>query len=367
VLAAGEWDFGAIDLIDDSGAAALMKIALESSLLDPAADALTVLKGPWCQAPDLEEALSSALADLLIPPPLFRRLLEDADNPTSLVVAGNLFAHIPLPLLALDVDLGHGRRTRLVEIATLRFAPPAAVVATVPRLEEPSDTTIRPVSVACVNPTDDPRINNSATVPPGSHIVLSGRPAEGQIHATRENLLNAIRATSPRDPSVFYFSGHAVQEGAGGDVEDGLMLADGPVSAADIFAMRHQGSSLAPFPERALIAACQSSGAGGSGSGEWFGLTGAMLVAGARQVVATNWPIWDTPFTAQFDMEMTKLLQRAHDPAMALQQLQVACLRDWLASDVDTSHWSRPGIPSAYRSTPFPMIWSAYCCAGVIA
>lgn len=340
----------------------LLMTAIRHSLLDSGATPSTVLTGPWCRTSRAEADLSAALGDHVIPPPLRARLERaTTDDPMSLVIAGNLFGLLPMPLLAAGPATGRADRKRLVELAVIRIAPPAVLVEwTRQNPQYPID--LRPIVVACVDPQNN--LANAGRVPHGAMTVLSGTGSSGQT-ATREALIAALQSSPRSAPGVFYFSGHGSHEGLGGDLEDGLALHDGVLTARDVFTVDQDGRPMIPFPDRVLLSACELAGSRGAGAGEWLGLTAAMLWAGARQVISTHWSIWDTPFTAGFDLELAQNLRRAADPAVTLRKLQMEHLDMWRLSSHDLSYRHLDGIPSRFEKTAFPMIWAAYCCVGI--
>lgn len=115
-----------------------------------------------------------------------------------------------------------------------------------------------------------------------------------------------------------------------------------------------------------MISACQSSGTAAGGAGEWLGLTAAMLWRGSRQVVATNWKIWDLPFTSKFDRTLADRLRTADDVAVALRQTQLEALDKWRSSMHDYTDWQKPdSFPGSSSVLAFPLTWAAYCCVGI--
>lgn len=360
----GQASCGVIDLAPTPQLEELLMTALRSSLLDPEASTSTVLKGPWCRTSQAEAELSAALGDYLIPPPLRARLADATiDEPMSLVVAGNLFGMLPLPLLAAGPRTGFQDRKRLVELAVIRIAPPAVLVERA-RQHPLYPVDLRPITVACVDPQAN--LDNAGRIPNGSARILSGDRRDGET-ADRDALITALNATPMSSPGLFYFSGHGAHEGLGGDIEDGLALyADDVLTARDVFSVDSGGRPAIPFPDRALLSACELAGSRGAGAGEWLGLTAAILWAGARQVISTHWSIWDTPFTALFDLELAHNLRRSTDSAVTLRKLQLEYLDLWRLSVHDLSDLQVDGIPHRYENLPFPMIWAAYCCAGIV-
>jgi CHAT domain-containing protein len=153
-----------------------------------------------------------------------------------------------------------------------------------------------------------------------------------------------------------------VSDGLGGDDQDALALAGEDILSAHAL---FSNAAPLPMPARVLLSACSSAGATGAGGGEWLGLTAAVLWRGARQVIATNWPIWDTPFTTSFDHKLALRLQHDADPAVTLRELQLEALSDWRDSEHDLSDHEENGLPYSARDIPFPLIWAAYTCVGI--
>ncbi|WP_425558397.1 CHAT domain-containing protein [Kribbella ginsengisoli] len=112
-----------------------------------------------------------------------------------------------------------------------------------------------------------------------------------------------------------------------------------------------------------MLSACGSAGSGGGGSGEWLGLAAAVLWAGAREVVATAWPIWDLPFTRDFDLRLADALRSPDSAAASLRKLQLECLAQWRASTHDLT--SDRNLPPHLHSHAFPLVWAAYQVVGV--
>ena len=355
----GRWRCGALSLSAGEMLADLLTTAWQRSPLTPATSAAEILTGPWCATALDEEALSSALGQTLIPADL-QEALADAlfdDRPLSLVLAGNLLALLPVALLGFTTP----ERTlkRILEAAIVRVAPPAVLIDRVCSSEQQA-AELNPLHVACIDPRDD--LVNSRQPPDGARVVLGGDHDDRDGAATLDALSTALAPLLPGQPGLLYYSGHAVSMGLGGDDQDALALAGNDMLSAHAL---FSGAAPLPMPARVLLSACSSAGATGAGGGEWLGLTAAVLWRGARQVIATNWPIWDTPFTADFDHQLARRLQRAGDPAAALRELQLEALAEWRASDHDLSDYVEDGLPYNVRELPFPLIWAAYTCVGV--
>ncbi|MBQ1065233.1 CHAT domain-containing protein [Micromonospora sp. D75] len=343
VRGGGEAACGFLDAADGTELGDALETLLNASLVNEDATASDVLNGPLSSSYREEEALSTLLGHHLIPPVLRAELLRriDTGNPLQLVLCGTLFAVLPTALLGIETQSSDRYPARLIDAAVPRVAPPAALMDYVDRHPTfPLDEL--PLSVACVDPCGD--LQFARRVPPGTEIVLT-HPG-----ATPQALAIALRRLGPSHPSLFYYSGHVSGRG---DVESGLALEGNLVTADLIFTSSGDAPAL-PFPSRVMLAACASSGAGGDGAGEWFGLASAILWAGARQVVATNWRVWDTPFTSRFDLDLAEALRRPEDAATALRAVQLKWLHRWRS----TPQGANP------VEAPLPVIWASYICIG---
>ncbi|MBQ1019798.1 CHAT domain-containing protein [Micromonospora sp. D93] len=343
VRGGGEAACGFLDAANGTELGDAFETLMNASLVNDDATAADVLNGPLSSSYHAEETLSTLLGHHLIPPILRAELLRrvGTGNPLQLVLCGTLFAVLPTTLLGIETQSPDRHPARLIDAAVPRVAPPAALMDYVDRHPTfPVDEL--PLSVACVDPRGD--LQFSRLVPPGTEIALT-HPG-----ATPQALAIALRRLGPSHPSLFYYSGHASGDG---DVESGLALQGSLVTADLIFTSAGDDPAL-PFPSRVMLAACASSGAGGGGAGEWFGLSSAILWAGARQVVATNWRVWDTPFTSRFDLDLADALRRPEDAATALRAVQLKWLHRWRS----TPQGADPG------ESPLPVIWASYICMG---
>jgi hypothetical protein len=187
-----------------------------------------------------------------------------------------------------------GWSERLLERATLRVAPPAALVADSGSVEERSLP--YPLSIACIDANDDLGLSDLSVSPErllGGETLCKER--SGARLANLDNLVEALREVDD-ERSVFGYFGHAEEGELGADLGSHIPLAgDTRLTAEDVFVGREGEGDLIPFPERILLSACGSAGSTGAGSGEWLGLTAGMLCAGARELLATAWPIWNLP------------------------------------------------------------------------
>lgn len=359
----GEWHSGATALNAEGSTTSEFFATFEQGFIDegPLRD---VLLGPWC-SPEAEERLAQDVGEWLVPAPL-KLILQDAwavRDTVSLVTSGNLLSLYPPALLAVR-SASDASPFRVIEAATVRVAPPTVLTAHA-AIDAPPTPSEHPLVVACVNPTGD--LNFSAEVPSGAQVVLGG----GGIPCSRASLSKAL-ARPAGSPGLFYYAGHAVAEGLGGDSGDALVLSDGELLTAHLIFEAAATGSGPFFPSRVLLSACSSSGTAGSGAGEWLGLTAAMIWQGTRQVVATNWTLWDTAFTSAFEHRLASLLQSRHDAAGALREAQLEALNAWrqskvafLPHDIDDEGLSL-AASEQFLTAPFPLVWAAYTCSGVL-
>jgi hypothetical protein len=93
-----------MDLVEGSLLQNLMGEAFQHSLRNPDAKTMDILTGPWCRSYLAEEHLSVELGSLLIPEILREHLAgaDFVDHPCSVVLAGNLSALLPVPLLGVS-------------------------------------------------------------------------------------------------------------------------------------------------------------------------------------------------------------------------------------------------------------------------
>lgn len=295
-------------------------------------------------SPAEEQRLMSVLGEALIPPAL-RAAIGAADAVLSIVVAGNVLSTLPIPALMVPETSSR----RLVEVAVLRIQPPAALVQVVE--DRPvTYTTEWPLQVAIVDPTGD--------LEHARHLDLPARRVLSHTKhaAERRDLLPASVAqvvaelSSPElDPAgTVFYSGHVDEDPLGASVA--LCLMDDDMASTRLF---HDVGGGRPWrlPDRVVVSACGSAGSGGTGGGEWLGFAAGLLFAGARQVVATAWPIPDSPATARFDDRLIRASVSHPDLASGLREAQLEWLQNWLTADVPVD-WS-------------PLLWSSFQWVGV--
>jgi hypothetical protein len=302
---------------------------------------------------DWEQELLVAreLGRLLLPPPLIDAL-KASSEPLSLVVAGSFICDIPLPALVLPGPSDE----RLVERAVIRVQPPLVLAENLLMQQlaaQGSDDLI--VRVACLDPSGDLPHSRNYEIPseillttPAKNDEVVPSPAWSDL-ANRANLVSALRRMRPGEPGVFVYCGHVDQNGIADGPGTSLVLSDGFVSAAEL--------AMEPIPSHVIVSACSSSGVNGTGAGEWLGLAGHLLKGGARQIVATAWPIPDTDFTTRFERDLAIRVCASGDAASALRQIQLEAIEQWRSR-----HWKSNETLRA----PMPRVWAAFQMIGVI-
>jgi hypothetical protein len=297
-----------------------------------------------------EKAILGDLSDVLLPDPLRHQILAESGD-LSLVVCGNWLSAMPLAILVVD----RSSDLRLVETAVIRVQPPAFLVNLIRQRPQPPASARHRLLIACTDPTGNLPNAHSLKLPAEFSFTNKrhGPPALGE--ATRSNVATALSQLSPSAPGIFYYAGHASYFDVTGGLNAVLELQDGDVIGAGDW-LHLYGQPDVNSPCRAVISACDSAGTSGAGGGEWLGLGAALLAAGARQVLATAWPIFDTRFGNRFDTSLVAELEDAPDPAASLAAAQRSALNEW-----------RNARRMPAQDAPLPEIWAAYQCIGLWA
>jgi tetratricopeptide (TPR) repeat protein len=308
-------------------------------------------------ARDLPFSFMEELGSALLPPPLVKRLQSGGEDPLDLLIApAPRLARVAFSLLEVEGVLspeGNGHPAALVEMATPRLACSSAFAVALGE-RELLDTAggRRPVLLAVLDPLGD--LAYARRVPPGAKRVLGGSAVLAAGHvvkemelARREDLIVAlydVKEAGKRDGLLVY-KGH-VHSAPATSTGAALVLADGELSARDLFLMSPDGPGLL-VPERVLLAACESAGRPETYGGEWMSLAPAMLWAGAESVLATCWALPDMAETDSLDSELVELVRRPGDVAKMLSYFQRRHLSSW------RKRGGRPGEPG-------PLWWAAY-------
>jgi CHAT domain-containing protein len=312
------------------------------------ADLKRVISGrPVWHDSEHEKNVLGDLSDVLLPDPLRHQLLAESGD-LSLVVCGNWLAAMPLAALVVD----RSSDLRLVETAVIRVQPPAFLVNLMRQRPLPASGN-HPLLIACTDPTGDLDNAHSPDLPALFAFTNKCHGPRARSEATRANVAAALSRLPPSAPGIFYYAGHAGYFDVTGGLNAVLLLQDGDVIGAGDW-LHLYGQPDLNSPCRAVISACNSAGTSGAGGGEWLGLGAALLAAGARQVLATAWPIFDTRFGNRFDTSMVAELKEAPDPAATLAAAQRGALNEWRNA--------RSRFP---EDAPLPEIWAAYQCIGL--
>lgn len=181
-------------------------------------------------------------------------------------------------------------------------------------------------------PQADAEAGMVAVALPGSH-VLSGAAA------TREALLNAL----PRADGL-HFSGHSVADEL--RPERSLLVIRGRdqpgITAAQLAAMNLTHVRLA------VLAACETASGTISRTAGPLSVVRSMIAAGVGTIVASRTPL-DDAVSIRLFRHFYEALVKDGDPIQALQQSQVAMIRDPDPSISDPSRWSGVVVMSGYQ------------------
>jgi len=146
-----------------------------------------------------------------------------------------------------------------------------------------------------------------------AHARQVARVANGQSlygpAARRESVMMALNRCAQ-----VYFIGHNVFRSPA-PADCGLLLAeDRLLTLLDVQQLRLAGA-------RVILSACESSLSTEHG-GDWLGLAGAFLQAGAAQVMGTLWPVNEVATCMLMDRFWAAWVDNNTDPLLALRQAQ---------------------------------------------
>ena len=332
----------------------LLMTAAEAVQGDVAIEELLVR--PLCSSPEAEEEMSLALGELLVPDVLREAWWDHAvpEWTPSLVIASNFLGGLATCLFGLRDR--SGRVERLIEKATLRWAPTAPIVQAV--AAHPAYYADHyPVGIACINPDGSLPF---AALARGRFEIILGRTgrSDGSAPATRAAFCQAFGGIAPADPKIFFYTGHS--DGGVAGLDAALLLEDGRLTAEDLLFGLGDGRPVA-MPSRVLFSSCSSSGSVGAGRGEWLGLMAACLLRGAGHVIGTAWRILDHPSTLRLEEELLADLAGGADPATALRACQLRRLASWRAGGHDFRAGTRLAVPDHLE---LPLIWASFQWSG---
>jgi len=147
--------------------------------------------------------------------------------------------------------------------------------------------------------------------------LVAGLLQQGRAFVGDEATLHTLR-THAGQADVIHLACHG-QFRSDSPVFSALHLHDGPLTAEQAESLRLPGSLI-------VLSACESALHDSRSGDEMFGLTRALLLAGASRVIAALWPV-DDATTADFMADFYAGLRRGHAPAAALRLAQLATRR----------------------------------------
>jgi CHAT domain-containing protein len=153
--------------------------------------------------------------------------------------------------------------------------------------------------------------------------------------ATWDGLLDSTQGAGQSDFSFLHVASHAFADRVSGRLS-GLALYDRDVWLDELW-------DCAPLPPLITLSACSGSKSRLYSGDEQVGLATTCLAAGARQVVASLWPIQDKE-AADFMMTFYSHLMLGSSAAQALAKAQRAAIQN----RKDVAHWA------GFRCTGLP-------------
>jgi tetratricopeptide (TPR) repeat protein len=309
-------------------------------------------KAAFRRSPEGEAELSARLGRLLLP----ERLREEAldryragESPLRLAIApAPRLGRVPWALLVVDSQTKGPDAVRVVECVEWALAPSATLLVATGRRGRRANR--MPLRLAVLDTADVPPLpaaRSLASRLPGVH-VLGGRHWDAEP-ATFDAVWRALSAAGPE--SSVLFGCHAVRGDEKRPSDSALVLApDDPadrsarLSAAALFDSPLDADV---FPAQISLQACDTSDLASSAAGEWLSLAPAFLVAGARAVGTTQFPLVDV---AADGRPFLSALVAGSDLADALRAEQLAGLASWRS----VNRCSRPPLEDT------PLAWAAH-------
>jgi tetratricopeptide (TPR) repeat protein len=287
--------------------------------------------------PNAERTLSVRLGELLLPEALQHEAVgryARGEPALALAIAPDpLLAHVPWALLAMTAEPARDGDRRLAELVSWTLAPSATLL--VLTSERPLPSGRAPLRLAVLDPADVPSLPAAQALAGQLQgvRVLGGRHW-GAEPATPAAVLEAMAAAGP--DSTVLFGCHAVRGDVRRPSTSALVLAaDAPdaraahLSAGALFSNPIPASS---FPGQVSLQACDTSDLASATSGEWLSLAPAFLVAGARVVATTQYPLIDVS-DGDGPSPLVQALLDGSDLAEAVRREQIDGLRRWRLHD----------------------------------
>jgi CHAT domain-containing protein len=206
---------------------------------------------------------------------------------------------LPLHLLTLE-----GRY--LAEHYPLRYLPSLQVLRLIREREEAQQGQ----GVIIDNPTHDPNIAVASTQETETVFKLRGEIDKLLLH---EQATLPVVQTELNQAQHSHFSCHGYYAP---DLQAGLMLADGNLTAKDLFSKIRLAN-----PRLVVMSACETAQLQPTLADEYMGLASSFLYAGAHTVLATQWRV--DAFSSQLLIEdFYQGIIQGLPPILALQQAQ---------------------------------------------
>lgn len=335
----------------------------------PAEADFRLARSPFLIDPDRERKLSADLGALLLP----RRLIEAALQrrargfgrlPLAIAPVAAL-GYVPWSVLAADGSCADP--DRLIDLCDWVLAPSAALICNA----EPREQSPAPLRLAIVDTTDDSHLGELAGARAQAAALPSGVRVLGGYHwtsdvATLPRFEQALRTSGP--DSTVAFMCHAVRGDTDEPSKGGLVLARTQLGAATtpvastgvdtgsqdydvlsprrILMMNRNGLAM---PAQVILQACDTSALKDAASGEWLTIAPAFIATGAREVIATVYPL---PDVTGSDDPLIRAALKGGSLQVAVSDLQREGLMRWNAH-------------RATKASQTPFIWGAYAAIAV--
>jgi tetratricopeptide (TPR) repeat protein len=332
---------------------------------DPADIDVRLHQAAFRRSPEREAELSARLGRLLLPERLRKEALDRyrrGDPPLRLAIApAPRLGRVPWALLVVELQTKGPGAVRVVECVEWSLAPSATLLVATGRRARRSSK--MPLRVAVLDTADVPPLpaaRSLASRLPGL-TVLGGRHWDADP-ATVNAVWRALSEAGPE--SSVLFGCHAVQGDEKRPSDSALLLA--PDDPADRYA-RLSATALfdSPldvdqFPAQVSLQACDTSDLASSAAGEWLSLAPAFLVAGARTVGTTQFPLVDVAADGE---SFLNALIAGSDLAEALREEQLAGLARWRSLN-PSSLPPLEDMPPPLEDTPLAWAAHAVCSTG---
>jgi hypothetical protein len=257
-----------------------------------------------------------------------------------------------VPWGVLPIDRSATEVVRLVERVQLTFLTPAAL-----RLASPPansmDMIPRRLQMSVCNPAGD--LLDAPAV--GADRVLDGNPSGNSSRGSgKVSLRDFFELFVDQDwagDGVLFIRSHLASASRAGNIADsGIAFADKVLTARNLSVRSDSGEPVARMPRRVVLALCSGSGSADA-SGLALGLAASCRLAGAEEVLTSNYDVLDTEWAGEFDHRLASAAIRPEPMSVAFRELQLASLKEWKLASM------RSGFSGA-DIDPLPLIWASY-------